>query len=199
MNIDENNKDLVKIVKMLVKKNPQISRKIIGSFREKQDIRIEAGTWEFSDEDLSYEKQLENINLFINNEYKTNKNNYLNIMIRQIERKIYGYKKQDMEKNIFNEDKFINLTNIVDKIYECNMICYYCHCKMSILYTIVREGCQWTVDRINNDLGHNIDNYVLACLDCNLKRRCRSSDKFLFTKQLNLVKIDNEINETNET
>jgi hypothetical protein len=28
-------------------------------------------------------------------------------------------------------------------------------------------------------------------LDCNLKRRCKSSDKFLFTKQLNIIKQDN--------
>ena len=71
------------------------------------------------------------------------------------------------------------------------MICYYCNSKMNILYENVRESKQWTVDRINNDLGHNIDNIVLACLDCNLKRRCKSADKFLFTKQLNIIKQDN--------
>ena len=36
---------------------------------------------------------------------------------------------------------------------------------MFILYENVREPKQWSVDRINNDLGHNIDNFVLACLD----------------------------------
>ena len=61
---------------------------------------------------------------------------------------------------------------------------------MFVLYENVRDPKQWSVDRINNDLGHNNDNYVLACLDCNLKRRCRSSDKFLFTKQLNIIKQD---------
>ena len=62
---------------------------------------------------------------------------------------------------------------------------------MYVLYENVRESKQWTVDRINNDLGHNIDNFVLACLDCNLKRRCKSVDKFLFTKQLNIIREDN--------
>jgi hypothetical protein len=47
---------------------------------------------------------------------------------------------------------------------------------------------QWSVDRINNNLGHNIDNFHLACLDCNLKRRRRTDDSFLFTKQLNVKK-----------
>ena len=36
---------------------------------------------------------------------------------------------------------------------------------------------------------YNIDNYYLACLECNLKRRRRSDDKFLFTKQMKLVKL----------
>ena len=59
---------------------------------------------------------------------------------------------------------------------------------MFILYKNVRDKKQWSVDRIDNNLGHNIDNIVLACLDCNLKRRCKTSDKFLFTKQLNIIK-----------
>jgi len=43
---------------------------------------------------------------------------------------------------------------------------------------------------VNNDEGHNDDNVIVACLDCNLRRRRLDSDKFLFTKQMNLVKID---------
>ena len=36
--------------------------------------------------------------------------------------------------------------------------------------------------------GHNKDNIVLSCLNCNLKKRRTSNEKFLFTKQLNLIK-----------
>jgi hypothetical protein len=61
---------------------------------------------------------------------------------------------------------------------------------MSLLYEFVREEKQWTVDRIDNDLGHNNDNFVLACLKCNLKRRRQNMKDFLFTKQLNIVKQD---------
>jgi hypothetical protein len=50
---------------------------------------------------------------------------------------------------------------------------------------------QWSVDRIDNDFGHNIDNFHLACLECNLKRRRRTDEKFLFTKQLNIIKSEN--------
>jgi hypothetical protein len=56
---------------------------------------------------------------------------------------------------------------------------------------VSREMKQWSVDRIDNDKGHNIDNFHLACLDCNLKRRRRTDEKFLFTKQLNIVKQGN--------
>jgi hypothetical protein len=180
----------VKVINFLNIKNKKTKKESNRHNEKKKEKRVTTYIWNFSDEEYSYQKQLETINTFINNNYQANKDSYLKTMISQIERKIYGYKKQDMEKNIYNEEKFVNLTEIIDKIYDCSLLCYYCHCEMAILYTIVREGCQWTIDRINNDLGHNTDNYVLACLDCNLKRRCRSSDKFLFTKQLNLVKTE---------
>ena len=77
---------------------------------------------------------------------------------------------------------------------ECQLKCYYCQIELNVLYDISREMKQWTVDRINNDLGHNKDNFYIACLECNLKRRRRSDDKFLFTKQLKIIKSDVENN-----
>ncbi len=74
---------------------------------------------------------------------------------------------------------------------ECELKCRYCKKEMSVLYDISREMTQWSVDRIDNDQGHNINNFHLACLDCNLKRRRRTDEKFLFTKQLNIIKQDN--------
>ena len=107
------------------------------------------------------------------------------------EKKLTGYKQQDIYKKNLNIEKIINLKHIIDKLIETEIKCYYCKCEMYILYENVRDLKQWSVDRINNDLGHNVDNIVLACLDCNLKRRCKSSDKFLFTKQLNIIRQDN--------
>ena len=111
------------------------------------------------------------------------------ILLRQVEKKISGYKHQDNDKHLFDEKKFVNLNHILSELIRTEMNCSYCHCEMSVLYENVREPSQWTVDRINNDLGHNMDNYVLACLKCNLERRCINKEKFLFTKQLKISRI----------
>jgi hypothetical protein len=112
-----------------------------------------------------------------------------NLLRQEIERKISSYKQQDLLKNKYNESLFIDLDCILKKIIETDMQCFYCNCQVVVLYEIVRELTQWSVDRINNDEGHNKDNFVIACLNCNIKRRTTNSKKFLFTKQLNLVKL----------
>jgi hypothetical protein len=107
---------------------------------------------------------------------------------QQLNRKISGYKQQDLKKGVYDDQQFINIDSIVNKMRETELKCYYCKVEMMILYETVREAKQWTVDRVNNDIGHNMDNYHLACLSCNLKRRRTDDDKFLFTKQLSIVK-----------
>jgi hypothetical protein len=109
---------------------------------------------------------------------------------QQIGRKISGYKQQDLKKGVYNDQQFIKIGLIIDKMRETELKCYYCNVEMMILYETVREAKQWTVDRIDNDIGHNIDNYHLACLSCNLKRRRTDDEKFLFTKQLSIVKTE---------
>ena len=163
--------------------------------KTKDKKRIEIEKLNLQSEYFTYKKQIELINN-TNNTNKDNKDNKDNenaskILIKQIEKKINSYKQQDIDKKVLNNEKIINLKCIIDKLIETEIKCYYCNCEMYVLYENVRESKQWTVDRINNDLGHNIDNFVLACLDCNLKRRCKSVDKFLFTKQLNIIREDN--------
>jgi len=116
--------------------------------------------------------------------------NVSKIAIQEINKKISGYKQQDIIKKKFNAEQFITFESVIKKMIECEIKCRYCKEPMNILYDISRELKQWSVDRIDNDLGHNISNFHLACLDCNLKRRRRTDEKFLFTKQLNIVKQD---------
>ena len=144
--------------------------------------RIDIKKNNFPDDYFIYEKQLCILNDMYTN-FPIINSTYKNIS-RQIEKKIASYKQQDIDKNRLDEDKFINLNLIISKLIECNLTCYYCFCKMSLLYKIVREIKQWTLDRINNNIGHNFGNLVVACLHCNLKRRRTNKDAFMFTKNL---------------
>jgi hypothetical protein len=117
------------------------------------------------------------------------KYNYFNFIKMQIENKLSSYKQQDKLKKRLDNCKFIKIETVIEKMGICNMKCYYCNDIILLLYENVRDEKQWTLDRINNDLGHNIDNVVISCLQCNLKRRRTGKDAFLFTKQLKIVKI----------
>ena len=112
------------------------------------------------------------------------------IIIKEIDKKISSYKQQDILKKMYNETKFINFKNIIQNMIECDLKCRYCKEEMLVIYDLLREQKQWSVDRVNNNEGHNIDNYYLSCLKCNLKKRRTSDEKFLFTKQLNIIKYD---------
>jgi hypothetical protein len=149
--------------------------------------RVESEKWTFSEEHYNYENQLKMIQNISNNIT----DEVSKIAIQQINRKLYSYKQQDIIKKFFNNDKFLTFESVINKMIECQLKCRYCTKEMNVLYDISREMRQWSVDRINNDLGHNIGNFHLACLDCNLKRRRRTDEKFLFTKQLNIIKQDN--------
>lgn len=169
-------------------KRPKKSQFIDEKTKQKHRKRVDAEHWTFEPSVYEHINQLTNIKNIIENDHKfTDK--ITKTMMQQINKKIYGYKQQDIVKKLLNAEKLITFETVVNKMIECNLKCYYCCCDMDVLYSISREMKQWTVDRINNDLGHNVDNFYLACLECNLKRRRRSDDKFLFTKQMKLVKI----------
>lgn len=106
----------------------------------------------------------------------------------EIERKINGYKQQDIKKGIYDCNKLISLYETLEKLVESKLVCHYCKKQVKVLYRIVREPKQWTLDRINNDLGHSNSNTLISCLSCNLKRRMIDKDKFEFTKQLHITK-----------
>jgi hypothetical protein len=164
------------------------TKKIVREKKEPKK-RVEPLKWNLeSNEFCNFDTQIEIMNKIKNNNYMSTDNYDSKLIKRQIERKIGGYKQQDILKNILVPEKLIRFPEIVDAFIQHEFKCYYCKANMYILYDMVRETLQWTVDRIDNDLGHNRDNFVLACLGCNLKRRCRSKDKFLFTKQLVLIK-----------
>jgi hypothetical protein len=151
--------------------------------------RVQSEKWTFSEEYFEHSTQIKMINEILNNNF-ISYDDVSKIAIQEINRKISSYKQQDSLKKRYDETKFLTFKSIINKMIECELKCRYCSTEMNVLYDISRETHQWSVDRIDNDVGHNIDNYHLACLDCNLKRRRRTDEKFLFTKQLNIVKKD---------
>jgi hypothetical protein len=168
----------------------QIKKLTTKSYDKESKKRVESEKWTFSEEHYKYENQIKMIQDISNNNFN-HVDEVSKIAIQQINRKIYGYKQQDIIKKLLNEKELLTFESVISKMIECELKCRYCKKEMSVLYDISREMTQWSVDRINNDLGHNISNFHLACLDCNLKRRRRTDEKFLFTKQLNIIKQDN--------
>jgi len=106
------------------------------------------------------------------------------LMKQEIERKRGGYRQQDKQKGLFCEDLFVSFSDILETMLKSKLQCIYCLSPMFVLYDHVREKKQWTLDRLDNSKGHNRDNVVVSCLECNLKRRRTSQTAFLFTKHL---------------
>lgn len=126
----------------------------------------------------------------INRYYMNVDDNYSKSIKSEISRKINGYKNQDVKKDIYNKTLLINADTIIEKLVSCKLKCYYCCNNVKILYKIVRDEQQWTLDRIDNDKCHSDINTVISCLKCNLQRRVKNSKDFVFTKQLKISKLE---------
>ena len=122
--------------------------------------------------------------LYLNEDFEGKKE-----LSKCIKQKLNSYKSQDTKKNKL-DSKFISYDEIIEKLVVSKLKCHYCYKDTLMMYENKREPLQWTLDRINNDIGHSNDNTVICCLECNLQRRCKNSEKFKFTKQLQIKKIE---------
>jgi ActR/RegA family two-component response regulator len=122
-----------------------------------------------------------------------------NLIMQQISQKISGYRSQDIEKNLFSESEFVNIEKVIDLMTQSKNLCFYCKKQVHVLYEYVREPNQWTLERIDNKIGHTKTNVVIACLNCNLHRRTMYHERYVFTKQLNILKtgMENEMENEN--
>jgi len=146
-------------------------------------------TWKFDKKYLKHEEQILLIKDLSNSDVDE-------VIKQQINNKIYSYKQQDIKKKNYNETSenyknFIDFDIIIKEMNNCGLKCYYCDKDILILYENVRDTSQWTVDRINNDIGHIKSNFHLVCLKCNLKRKRQNDEKYLFTSQLSIKKLEN--------
>ena len=121
--------------------------------------------------------------------YIENNSETLEKILKEVRKKQNSYKVQDELKSRYNSDSFISIDGIIDKLLTSKMLCYYCLNDVCIFYDKVRQGNQWTLERLDNNIGHTDANTVISCLDCNLKRRTSNSQAFSFAKQLVIKKI----------
>lgn len=199
MDDDDKNIKKIIIIEDQQKKHQQNKTKKINCEKEKK-MRVETKTWGLNEDELSYETQFNSLQKILINdnddskiseEKEKEKEKYISKLTSHIKTKLCSYKQQDILKKKLNEDLFVSFKETIDLLKKHNLKCCYCSDDVYILYEHVREMKQWSLDRINNDIGHNNGNLVIACLECNLKRRRTNKDAFMFTKNMVIIKEGN--------
>lgn len=160
-------------------------KKIVEKEKKKRKI-TQAHRWR----DISVCEQMDLLNELVQslpevNGYSETKK----LLVSQLSQKLSGYKSQDMEKKKYSEKEFIQPHQLFNLLKESKMECCYCHEHMNMLYEHVREPKQWSLDRIDNDKGHNHDNVCISCLSCNLKRKTIHYPRFFQSKHMVFVKV----------
>ena len=122
---------------------------------------------------------------------KTDKplNAYANILLSHLKTKQSGYRSQDTIKGFYDQDRFAQVCDIVDLLIDSGLSCFYCRKWATLFYENVRDPRQWSLERISNKDGHNRGNLVIACLECNMRRRTMYQERYIATKQLRVNKL----------
>jgi hypothetical protein len=184
----------IKTLEVDLSQKPKLKeKKKIEPKEKKKRVITTHSAWKFTDADLTDENQWKLLNE-VHSTYTENEFSRIHRwIVSQIKGKIYGYLGQDAEKGekIADPETAIkpNLSNILQKLVDSKIECFYCKGRVRILYEFVRDNKQWTLERINNKEGHHVDNVEIACLGCNLKRRTMFHERYVFTKQMSITKV----------
>jgi len=147
-------------------------------------VRSDAIKYLFEDDCYKHRIQIELINkLFLGEEMKDSKN-----VIQILNKKITGYKNQDVQKQLFDINWFVSLDDVIELLVISKLKCYYCKENCQLLYKECFSKKQWTLDRIDNLMGHNRDNVVICCLECNIKRGDMDCERFKKGKEIKIVR-----------
>ena len=157
---------------------------------KRKRIITETNKWQdyFVNKETDFNKDIQ-LQLLSSLQNSVDSDKKIHFLREQIRQKIYNYYSQDMKKQLYNPENFITLEYVLQKLKDCQLDCFYCREPVFLWYEIAREPKQWTVERIDNKIGHDIGNIEIACLSCNLKRRCMYHERYVFTKQMRIVKI----------
>lgn len=141
--------------------------------------------WTIDDAFFAHDKQLEVLRRLIADDTTLEERKFF---IKEIKAKLDGYARQDNENGIHDLSAFISLNATIELLLVSKLRCVYCRQCCELIYKDVMAPRQWTLDRVDNDQGHNDGNVVIACLACNLQRRTMDAKRFKFGKQLRIVK-----------
>lgn len=108
---------------------------------------------------------------------------------RELKKKFHSYKSQDKKNSKYDVDQHITFDELVKKLKESKLMCYYCEQQVCLVYKKKGEPTQWSLERLNNNLGHYNDNTCISCLKCNLQRRTGNYEYFKYSKNLKIVKF----------
>ena len=127
-----------------------IGKRNVDSFKPKEERKRKILNKLTEKKELLKENQLKLVKkLCTNEEFSGNK-----FVKKELERKIKSYRMQDIKKDKLNEEKLIKIDECIDKLVLSKMKCYYCMEDMLLVYENVREPKQWTLDRLDNSIGH---------------------------------------------
>ena len=112
------------------------------------------------------------------------------IIISEIKKKLYSYKSQDKIKGKYDEEQFITYDELIRKLCDSNLICYYCNKDLYITNRTKKEPYQWSLERFDNNLGHYNSNTCISCLKCNLQRRTDNHEYFKMSKNMKISKVE---------
>ncbi len=114
----------------------------------------------------------------------------LSHILREIDLKRKAYIYQDKHHEIYDPRFTITTDRIVELLVNAELLCHYCREICQVAYKEAMCRKQWTLDRIDNNYGHNDANVVIACLDCNLKRGTMDAERFRQGKQFTFRKVE---------
>lgn len=137
--------------------------------------------------DLNYDLSYQIV--YIDNLYHDISFEYDKHIHRELKQKYNSYKQQDKLKRKYNPDLHITYLEMIQKLYESRLKCYYCTRSLCIIYDKKKTSHQWSLERFNNHIGHYKDNTCISCLRCNLQRRTDNYEYFKFSKQIKINRI----------
>lgn len=183
--MDDKQSKSIKCVSITGTRNRYETKKSQG-IQSDNGIKTDSLFWGLSDTELNHDIQLNEIKKIDNNEIN---NVQINTLIKScIKKKLSGYKQQDILHNVHDNSLKLTYEQSVKMLADSNLTCIYCEKDIYVLYRNVRYEYQWSIDRIDNCLGHTLTNSVISCLKCNLERRNISKSKFENTKKLTIQK-----------